>query len=253
LRSAIAVVGVVLVTGAIPSPVSLADDGKGVEHHSDFGVTLSGPKEASVEGRATYEMRITNAGPDETEPKLRFNRGKNATAADFDEGESIRTVSQTASQGKCTTDSAGVICKPGTLAVGETIDVEVVIKVFDDYEPKLTVQATVAPELVPAFDTNHANDHATRSTTVRPPIAVDGVPDSCARSPFKLEIQTDVPKAKKTKVLVDGKVLDTSSKNSWSLKVKPGDLDKGSHKLTVVVQGGSGGALAKLDQKFKTC
>ena len=251
MRSGIALVGAVLAAG-IPSSISLADD-KGVEHHSDFAVTLSGPKDASVEGRATYEMQITNSGPDATEPKLRFNRGKNATAADFDEGKSVRTISQTASQGDCTTDSAGVICKPGTLAVGETVDVTVVMKIFDDYEPKLTVQATVAPELVPAFDTNHANDHATKSTTVRPPIAVDGLPDNCAKSPFKLKIQTDVPKAKKTKVLVDGKVLDTSASDNLSVTVKPVDLDKGAHKLSVVVQGGSGGALAKLDERFKTC
>lgn len=252
MRFVIALVGAVLAAWAIPSSISLAD-GKGVEHHSDFGVTLSGPKEASVEGRATYEMQITNAGPDATEPKLRFNRGKNATAADFDDGESVRTVSQRASQGDCTTDSAGVICKPGTLAVGETVDVEVVIKIFDDYEPKLTVQATVAPELVPAFDTNRDNDHATRSTEVRPPISVDGVPDNCARAPFKLKIQTDVPKGKTTKVIVDGKVLGISARDSWTVTVTPGDLDKGSHKLSVVVQGGSGGALAKLDRRFKTC
>ena len=58
-------------------------------------------------------MQITNSGPDATEAKLRFNRGKNATAADFDEGQSVRTVSQTASQGDCTTDSDGVICQSG--------------------------------------------------------------------------------------------------------------------------------------------
>ena len=85
------------------------------------------------------------------------------------------------------------------------------IKIFDDYQPKLTVQATVAPELVPAFDTNHDNDHATKSTKVRAPISVEGLPDNCAKSPFKLKVETDVPKAKKTKVIVDGKVLDTSS------------------------------------------
>ncbi len=62
-----------------------------------------------------------------------------------------------------------------------------------------------------------------------------------------------MPKAKKTKALVDGKVLDTSSKSNLSVTVKPSELDKGSHKLSVVVQGGSGGALASLDRKFKTC
>jgi hypothetical protein len=251
VRSAVAVAGLILAAGVYPA--SAAPDSKGVEHHSDFGITLSGPKESSVEGRATYEMEVTNAGPDATEAKVRFNRGKNATAADFDDGESIRTVSQDASQGDCVTDSHGVVCKLGTLAVGETVDVEVVMRIFDDYAPKLTVQATVAPELVPAFDTNHDNDHATTTTKVREPITVDGLPDTCAKQPFKLRIGTDVPKAKKTKVVVDGKVLDTSSKSNLTVTVKPDELDKGSHKLSVVVQGGSGGALASLDRKFKTC
>lgn len=251
-RLAVATAVVILAAGVYPAAASIAPDPKGVEHHSDFGVTLSGPEEASVEGRATYKMEITNAGPDATEVKLRFNRGKNATAADFDDGDSVRTVSQTASQGDCVTDSHGVVCKPGTVAVGETVDVEVVMKIFDDYAPKLTVQATVAPELVPAFDTNHDNDHRTATTKVREPITVDGLPDSCAKQPFKVKIATDVPKAKRTKVLVDGKVLDTTSKPNLSVTVKPKDLDKGSHKLGVVVQGG-GGALASLSRKFKTC
>ena len=252
MRSVIALVGAVLAAGAIPSSVSLAD-GKGVEQQSDFGVTLSGPTEASVEGRATYRMQVTNAGPQAPEANVRFNRGKNASAADFDEGESVRTISQTASQGECTTDSHGVVCRLGAVGVGETVDVEVVMKIFDDYAPKLTVQATVVPVNSPAFDTNNANDHATTTTKIREPITVDGVPDSCAKQPFKLKIATDVPKAKKTKVIVDGKVLDTTSKSNLTVTVKPADLDKGSHKLSVVVQGGSGGPLASLDRRFKTC
>ena len=252
MRFVIALVGAVLAAGAIPSSVSLAD-GKGVEQHSDFGVTLSGPKESSVEGRATYRMQVTNAGPQATEANVRFNRGKHASAADFDEGESVRTVSQTSTQGECTTDSHGVVCRLGAVDVGETVDVEVVMKIFADYAPRLTVQATVVPVDSPAFDTNDANDHATTTTRIREPIAVDGLPDGCAKQPFKLKIATDVPKAKKTKVMVDNKVLDTTAKPNLSVTVKPDELDKGSHKLSIVVQGGSGGALASLTRKFKTC
>ena len=127
------------------------------------------------------------------------------------------------------------------------------MKIFDSYSPKLNVQATVAPELVPLFDTNHDNDHAVVATKVRDPIIVEGIPEKCATRPFKLNVETDVPKAKKTKVIVDGKVLDTSSAEKWSVTVTPDDLDKGSHKLSVVVQGGSGGALASLSRKFETC
>ena len=253
MRSAIALVGTVLAAWGFPASAALAGDSKGVEQHSDFAVTLSGADEASVGGRATYEMQITNTGPDATEAKVRFNRGSDASVADFDDGEAVRTISATASQGKCATDSHGVVCRPGTIDVGATVDIEVVIKILPGYEPKVTVQATVAPELVPAFDTNNANDHATLTTRIRAPISVDGVPDSCASRPFKLKIRTDVPKAKRTKVIVDGKVLETSASARWSVKVDPRDLDRGPHKLAVVVQGGSGGALATLNRKFKTC
>jgi hypothetical protein len=255
MRSAIlAAAGAVLAAGVFPAAASLGA-GKGVEHHSDFGVTLSGPKETSLGGRATYEMEATNNGPDATEAKLRFNQGTGATVDDFDEGRSIRTASQSASQGDCVTDSKGVLCKFGTIRVGETADVKVVMKVTDAYEGKddVTVQATVAPELVPAFDTNDANDHEELTTEIRAPIAVDGLPEGCATRPFKAQIQTDVPAGKRTKVLVDGKVLDTSAAEKFKVTVKPDDLDKGSHKLSVVVQSGSGGALAKLDRRFKTC
>ena len=37
------------------------------------------------------------------------------------------------------------------------------------------------------------------------------------------------------------------------MTVEPDDLEKGSHKLSIVVQGGGGGALASLNRKFKTC
>ena len=252
VRLAVLVAGAVLAAGVVSASASPAVD-KGVEKSSDFGVTLTGADDASIGGRATYEMEISNAGPDASEVKLRFNRGTGATARDFDEGESVRTVSQKASKGDCVTDSHGVVCRPGSIDPGETVSVEVVLKIFDDYAPKLQVQATVAPELVPAYDTNHDNDHAELTTKVREPITVDGLPDNCATRPFKLTVQTDVPKAKKTKVLVDGKVLDTSAADKWKVTVKPDELDKGSHKLLVVVQGGSGGSLAKLDQKFKTC
>jgi hypothetical protein len=253
MRSAIALLGTVLAAWGSPALAAPARESKGIERHSDFAVALSGAGEASVGGRATYEMQITNTGPDASEGKLRFNRGKDASVADFDEGEAVRTISATASQGKCATDSHGVVCRPGTIEVGGTVDIEVVIKIVPGYEPRVTVQATVAPELVPAFDTNNANDHATLTTRIRAPISVDGVPDGCASRPFKLKIATDVPKAKRTKVIVDGKVLETSTSARWSVKVDPRDLDRGPHRVTVVVQGGSGGALATLSRKFKRC
>ncbi len=252
MRSAIAM-AVFVAAGVFPATVSLAGVPKGVDTHSDFGVTLAGPDEASVGGRATYRMQISNAGPDRSEAKLRFTHGHGATASGFDDGEPVRTYSQTASKGTCNTDLHGVICRPGAIDPGETVDVEVVMKVFDSDIPRLEVQAIAVPELVQQFDTNPANDQAETSTKVRAPITLDGVPEGCAKHPFKVTVKTDVPKAKKTKLLVDGKVIDTTAASKLTATVKPNDLDDGPHKLSVVVQGGAHGALAKMSRRFKTC
>jgi hypothetical protein len=253
MRSAIAFAGLVLAAAVLPASAAPTGAQRGVDTHSDFGVTLVGPDSTSVGGRATYEMQISNAGPDPSKVKLRFNRGRGASAADFDGGKSVRTVSQTASKGECKPDSRGVICRPGEIAPGETVDVEVVMKVLDSYLPKLAVQATVSPEVFTEFDTNQDNDHVEVATPVREPISVEGVPDNCATRPFKLVVKTDVPTAKRTKVIVDGKVLDTSAGPKLTVTVKPVDLDKGSHRLSIVVQGGGGPPLATLERRFKTC
>src|SRR4051794_38548136 len=98
MRSAI-VMAALVAAGVIPASVSLAGARRAADPHSDFGVTLAGPVETSVGGRATYEMQISNAGPDRSEAKLRFTHGQGATASDFDNGQAVRTYSQTASKG----------------------------------------------------------------------------------------------------------------------------------------------------------
>jgi hypothetical protein len=218
---------------------------------ADFSVTLDAPRETSVGGKGTFEVVITNAGPNKEAAKMRFTRGRGAT--NVDEGESLRTVSQRASQGSCGLDPLGVICRTGPIAAGDSVKVTVELKVFDSDIPKIATQATVAPELDPQVDGNRANDHVEASTAVRAPIAVEGLPEDCARKPFKISIEVDVPKAKKTKVIVDGKVVATSGSSKLSATIKPKDLDGASHKLAIVVQGGSGGPLASLKRKFKTC
>lgn len=217
---------------------------------ADFAVTIDGPAETSVGGRATYEIEVTNAGPDREPAKMRFTRGHDAVSVD--DGGALRTASQTASQGSCGHDSLGAICRPGAIAAGGKVKFEIVVKVLGDDLPKLPVQATVAPELDPAVDGNRDNDHVEVVTPVREPIAIDGIPDGCATKPFKVDVKTDVPKAKKTKLIVDGKVIATSASSHLSASIKPKDLDKGSHQLSVVVQG-AGPQLANLRRKFKTC
>jgi hypothetical protein len=236
---------------AVATAGALAAPGVAGAATADFAVTVDGPRETSVGGRATYEIEITNNGPDREPAKMRFTKGRGATSVD--EGTSIRTISRDATQGECGVDTLGVICRPGPIGAGEKVRVTVEMRVFADDLPKLAVQATVAPELDPQVDGNNANDHAEVSTPVREPITVDGLPDSCAKSPFTLRVQTVVPKAKKTKVIVDGKVIETSSKSKLTARVEPKDLDEGKHKLSIVVQGGSGPPLATLKRKFKTC
>ncbi|MDX6584299.1 MAG: hypothetical protein QOI10_3483 [Solirubrobacterales bacterium] len=249
MRSMIAVIGAAVALGVLP--VTATAGPAPTPAQTDFGVTLDGPSETSVGGHATYTMEVTNAGPDKEEAKLRFTKGHGATS--FEDGQPVRTISQSTTKGDCETDPLGVICRFGQLAPGAKAKVEVVLKVFAEDEPKLLAQATVAPELSDAADPNPANDHAEVTTPLRDPITVDGVPDNCATHPFKVKVVTDVPKSKKTKVLIDNKVLDTSSSSKLSVTVKPSDLDKGLHKLSVVVQGGGGPALASLTRKFKTC
>jgi len=217
---------------------------------ADFSVALDGPAETSVGGRATYQVVVTNAGPNREPAKVRITRGHGATTVD--EGEPLRTASLDASQGTCASDPLGVICRPGAIEAGAKVKFEIVVKVFDADLPKLALQATVAPELDPSVDADAANDHAEVVTPVREPIAIDGIPDGCATKPFKVDVRTDVPKAKRTKLIVDGKVLATTGSSHLNATIKPKDFGRGSHRLSVVVQGGAG-SLATARRKFKSC
>jgi hypothetical protein len=246
----IAMAGVLVAVGVPAAMASPRADP--VPPQVDFGVTLDGPSETSVGGRATYEMEVTNAGPDKEDVKLRFTRGHGASS--FDEGAPVRTISQTANRGDCATDPLGVICRLGQLAPGDTAKAEVVLKVFAEDLPKLAMQATVAPELDNVVDGVPANNHAEVSAKVREPVSIDGLPENCATRPFKLSVAIDVPKARKTNVIIDGKVRAHSSHPKLTTTVKPADLDNGSHKLSVVVFGAGGPpSLASLSRKFKTC
>ena len=126
------------------------------------------PRPRSAAGPPT-RWRSPTAGPDKSPAKLRFTRGHGAT--DVDDGERGEDRLADGIAGQLRHGPHGVICRPGAIAAGETVKVEVVMKVFDADLPKLAVQATVAPELVPGVDTNSANDHAETSTPVREPIA----------------------------------------------------------------------------------
>jgi len=218
---------------------------------ADFGVTLDGPSSSSVGGKASYEVVVTNAGPGNEAAKVRLTRGRGAT--NVDQGEALRTTSSTATQGTCFPDPKGVICRLGQISPGDKVTIRVGVKLFDADIPSLPVQATVQPDLETTVDPNGADDHAELVTSVRAPITVEGRPDSCANKPFSLKVEVDVPKGDETKVIVDGKRVETSSKSRFSFKVNTRDLDNGNHSLSIVVQAKQGGPLATLKRKFKTC
>jgi hypothetical protein len=218
---------------------------------ADFSLTLDGPQSSSVGGTANYAVVITNDGPGTEAAKMRLTRGKGAT--NVEQGEPLRTTSSTTSQGTCFPDKKGVICRVGEIKPGDTVRINIGLKVFDSDIPKLPIQATVQPDLDTTIDPNSANNHSELVTEVRAPITVDGIPDSCAKSSFTVKVAVDVPKADNTKAIVDGKTLATSKKSSFSFRVDPKKLDKGNHSLNVVVQAKKGGPLASLKRKFKTC
>jgi hypothetical protein len=218
---------------------------------ADFGVTLDGPSASSVGGRAVYAIEVGNAGPGNEAAKVRLTRGHGATSVE--EGEPLHTFSQSTSQGTCFADKLGVICRVGQIAPGETAKIEVTVKVLTSDIPKIALQATVQPDLETVIDSNAANDHVELVTEVRAPITVDGFPDGCAPKPFTLKVAVDVPNAKQTKVIVDGKTVETSGKARFSVKLDPRDLDRGKHSLSIVVQAAKGPPVATLKRKFETC
>lgn len=242
--------GIILATGFVlmalaPGTALAAGD------PADFGVTLDGPSASSVGGRAVYAIEVSNAGPGNEAAKVRLTRGHGATTVE--EGEPLRTFSQSTSQGTCFTDKLGVICRLGQIAPGEAAKIEVTVKVLSSDIPKIAVQATVQPDLVTVIDPNADNNHAELETEVRAPITVEGLPDACASKPFTLKLTVDVPKAKQTKAIVDGKTIDSSGKPKFSVKIDTHDLDRGNHSLSIVVQAAKGPPVATLKRKFKTC
>jgi hypothetical protein len=241
-------ISLALAVGAIaiaPGVASAAGD------PADFGLTLDGPQSASVGGKATYSVVITNDGPGTEAAKMRLTGGHGAT--NVDQGDPLRTQSQTTTQGTCFADKKGVICRVGDIRPGDTVKIEVGVKTFDSDIPALPIQATVQPDVDTTIDPNPDNNHAEIVTEVRAPITVDGLPDSCAKGSFTVKVQVDVPKADETKAIVDGKTLATSKKSSFKFKIDPKKLDKGNHSLSIVAQANRGGPLAAVKRKFKTC
>jgi uncharacterized repeat protein (TIGR01451 family) len=218
----------------------------------DLGLTLSAPPKVKVGQRVTYNFTVANAGPQSVEPEFRFTSGHGATNT-LPSG-SVHTVSESTTKGGCNNDGHGVVCRFGFLEAGTSATVSIVVDIADRDRPKLSLQATVKPEHQDLnSDPNPANDHLDIDTRIANPITVTGLPSGCLRHKATVKIQTAVANAGETKATVDGKVADKTRGSRLSVKIEPGELDKGSHKLAVTVQGKKGPPLAELRRKFKTC
>lgn len=245
VRAPITIALALVAIAVAPGAASAAGD------PADFGVTLDGPSSSSVGGKASYTVVVDNAGPGTEAAKVRLTRGRGAT--NVEQGEPLRTSSSTTTQGTCFPDTKGVICRLGEIQPGAKVTIKVGLKVFDSDIPKLAMQATVQPDLDTTIDPNGANDHVEMVTEVRAPVTVDGVPEGCANKSFSVKVAVDVPKGDETKVIIDGKTVETSSKSKFSAKINTKDLENGNHSLSIVVQAKQGPPLATLKRKFKTC
>jgi hypothetical protein len=219
----------------------------------DFGVTLTGPAtaKAKVGSETTYTVAVTNAGPGTESAHVRLAGGKGAT--DTSTGDPVKTLSQTPSQGSCKNDGFGVTCRLGDIAPGATATVEVVVEPLERDVPNLDLQATVEPDKAAVVDGNAANDHVELDTEIPAPIKIEGVPNRCTTKKFVIRVRARVGAlAKSTKLVIDGKVLGSSTKNRLKVKVNPEDIGTGSHRLSVTVQS-TGPPLATFKDSFKTC
>jgi hypothetical protein len=217
----------------------------------DFGVTLTGPTKAKVGAEATYTIVVTNAGPDAESPKMRLAGGSGAT--DTSSGDPIKSISQTPTQGTCKNDGFGITCRLDDIAAGGSATVTVVAQVLGRDLPALDLQATVEPEKASAIDANAANNHVEFVTPIPKPIKIEGVPNRCTSKTFIVRVRTKVEGAKATKLVIDGRTLGSTAKNRLKVKVKAGELNPGTHDLSVIVQPTSGPPLTKEKVTFKTC
>jgi hypothetical protein len=243
-----ALVPVALVLAAL----AVADAGAGTVS-VDFGVTLTGPAKtkSKVGAPTTYTVSVTNAGPGTESPHVRLAGGFGAT--DASNGEPVKTLSETPSQGTCKNDGFGVTCRLGDIAPGATVTVEVVVVPEEGDVPNLDLQATLEPEKASVVDTNPANNHVELDTEIPKPIKIEGVPNRCTSKKIVIRIRARVGTlAKQVKLEIDGTVRGSTGKNRLKVSLKEGALEPGSHKLMVTVQS-AGPPLATFKDKFKTC
>jgi len=246
-RAAAAFLALIVLASWVPSGAH------GATRAADFAISFTGPATARVGEQITYDLLLANQGPETESAKFRLTAGTGAD--DSGDGTSVKTISATPSQGTCKTDVFGAFCRVSLVQPGAPVSVAVVIEVAAVDVPKLPMQATVEDDQTDndISDFERANNHFELITEVQQPIKLGGVPRGCASRPFSLTAKTRVVGGKRTKLVVDGKVVDTTSGSKLKAKVDPAELDGAKHAVAVVIQSDVGPPLAELEQSFKTC
>lgn len=246
-RAAAALLGLVMLAAWAPSGA------QGADRAADFAISFTGPATARVGEQITYDVLLANQGPEAESARFRLTGGSGAD--DTSDGSSVETISATPSRGTCETDVFGAFCRVPSVQPGAPVSVAVVIEVAVVDVPKMQVQATVEDDQTEndIQDFAGVNNHFELITEVQQPIKLRGVPRGCASRPFALTTKTRVVGGKRTKLVVDGKVVDTTSGSKLKARVDPAELDGAKHDVAVVIQSDLGPPLAELEQSFKTC
>ena len=216
---------------------------------ADLAVTVTGPPTVRVHEDTTYQITVTNNGPDDAPAKVQFSGDGGAPNISY----KIDIVSAQPPPGQTCKLTFELVCKLGRLDPGAAATVTVIVR--PNPETTFVVQANAEiDEVGGASDINSANDYATASSQVVKPIKIAGVPRRCASKPFPLKVKSTVANAGKIKLIVDDRVLASTKKAKLKAKVKPAKLEGSKHEIEVVVQDDDGGPfLASKKASFKTC
>jgi uncharacterized repeat protein (TIGR01451 family) len=144
-----------------------AQQGTLVNPKADLSITKTdSPDPVLVGHNLTYTIRVTNQGPS---PATAVNVADNLPTV-------VTFVSASSNQGTCGGTSA-INCNLGTLAIGQTVTVTIVVTPTAAAVPAVSNTASVTSD---TFDPNTANNSATQATTVN---AVTDLALSIADSP----------------------------------------------------------------------
>ncbi|HEX6457912.1 MAG TPA: DUF11 domain-containing protein [Thermoleophilaceae bacterium] len=195
---------------------------------ADLSVTKTAAAQVQLGGNVTYTITVTSNGPSDA---LGVTLTDTVPAG-------TKFVSATSSQGSCTGTTA-VSCSIGTLAVGASANVTVVVRPTKTGTVSNT--ATVAGS---RQDQNAANNSATATTkvvdTIRPRVSVAGV-RLCVRRAMVVRVHIrDRSPLRYARVFVDGKRIKSTKRKAFLVKISAKSLHGKQHRLKVVARDTSG-------------